>query len=308
MATALVFCKSGAIMKELAVFLEGDASSTGADAWDDTFGSLKTKTYAGARIDHWVDVVVGAIAAGTWTEPWRIENGKVVPSSKQRDASDWVKRKQNETLAELRAAKGDADDLKVLICTDKLKRAVDIPNLGCVINFGLPRVWEGGRPGGVDAETYTQRIGRVGRADLLGCALTIVTPEDKAELAKLVTMRHQPGKFEPKIFPLEKDAAAKKALRREGNPEILQAWISEKMVERKVRGRLLRSSLLSHSSNVDPIQCSNSLDYVSRTSHSSSPTPPSLSVPTGLACTIRGRRRRREEVGATCCESQRTSN
>ena len=59
--------------------------------------------------------------------------------------------------------------LKVLIATDLLSRGIDIEFLPCVINYELPR----------SPKDYVHRIGRTGRADNRGEAITFITEEDK---------------------------------------------------------------------------------------------------------------------------------
>lgn len=58
---------------------------------------------------------------------------------------------------------------RVLVATDLLSRGVDIQELPFVINYELPR----------SPKDYIHRIGRTGRADATGEALTLVTPEDE---------------------------------------------------------------------------------------------------------------------------------
>ncbi len=59
--------------------------------------------------------------------------------------------------------------LRVLVATDLLARGIDIEFLPVVINYELPR----------SPKDYIHRIGRTGRADAPGDAITIVTPEDE---------------------------------------------------------------------------------------------------------------------------------
>ena len=59
--------------------------------------------------------------------------------------------------------------LRVLVATDLLARGIDIEFLPVVINYELPR----------SPKDYIHRIGRTGRADNPGEAITIVTPEDE---------------------------------------------------------------------------------------------------------------------------------
>jgi ATP-dependent RNA helicase RhlE len=59
--------------------------------------------------------------------------------------------------------------VRVLVATDLLARGIDIEFLPVVINYELPR----------SPKDYIHRIGRTGRADTPGDAITIVTPEDE---------------------------------------------------------------------------------------------------------------------------------
>jgi len=58
--------------------------------------------------------------------------------------------------------------VRVLVTTDLLSRGIDIDALPCVINYELPR----------SPKDYIHRIGRTGRADAKGEAISILTEED----------------------------------------------------------------------------------------------------------------------------------
>jgi len=58
----------------------------------------------------------------------------------------------------------------VLVATDIAARGIDVAGVDYVINFDVPNT----------AETYTHRIGRTGRSDAKGKAITFVTSEDRA--------------------------------------------------------------------------------------------------------------------------------
>jgi len=75
--------------------------------------------------------------------------------------------------------------LHVLVATDLISRGIDIEFLPCVINYELPR----------SPKDYIHRIGRTGRAENPGQAISFVTPEDKhhfkviqKKTGKVVTM------------------------------------------------------------------------------------------------------------------------
>ena len=61
-----------------------------------------------------------------------------------------------------------AGNLPILVATDLLSRGIDIAFLPCVINYELPR----------SPKDYIHRIGRTGRAENSGIALSFVSPEN----------------------------------------------------------------------------------------------------------------------------------
>ena len=61
-----------------------------------------------------------------------------------------------------------AGELRVLVATDLLARGIDIEFLPCVINYELPR----------SPKDYIHRIGRTGRAESPGDAISLVSPEE----------------------------------------------------------------------------------------------------------------------------------
>lgn len=59
--------------------------------------------------------------------------------------------------------------LRVLVTSDLLSRGIDIEFLPCVINYELPR----------SPKDYTHRIGRTGRAESPGDAISFIAPEEE---------------------------------------------------------------------------------------------------------------------------------
>ncbi len=65
--------------------------------------------------------------------------------------------------------------IRVLVATDVAARGLDICSISHVINFDLPTV----------AEDYIHRIGRTGRAQGSGTAISLVAPDDRAKLNQI---------------------------------------------------------------------------------------------------------------------------
>jgi ATP-dependent RNA helicase RhlE len=78
-------------------------------------------------------------------------------------------------------------DFKLLIATDISARGVDIANVDYVINYDLPDV----------AENYVHRVGRTGRGNNKGVAVSFCSPEEKSILDEIETF------MEKKVTVLE---------------------------------------------------------------------------------------------------------
>ncbi|MBI2585129.1 MAG: DEAD/DEAH box helicase [Rhodospirillales bacterium] len=70
---------------------------------------------------------------------------------------------RTETLDKFRSGA-----IRLLVCSDVAARGLDIPAMSHVFNFDVP----------THAEDYIHRIGRTGRAGLVGRAFTVATPQD----------------------------------------------------------------------------------------------------------------------------------
>lgn len=77
---------------------------------------------------------------------------------------DLNQRQRTQTTRNLREGK-----LSILVATDVAARGIDIPNISHVFNFDLP----------MNVEDYVHRIGRTGRADAEGIAISLALFRDK---------------------------------------------------------------------------------------------------------------------------------
>ena len=64
---------------------------------------------------------------------------------------------------------------KILVATDLASRGIDVQNISHVFNYDMPRF----------AEDYIHRIGRTGRANKKGLAISLVSPTDREFLRKI---------------------------------------------------------------------------------------------------------------------------
>jgi superfamily II DNA/RNA helicase len=72
--------------------------------------------------------------------------------------------------------------IRVLVATDVAARGLDIDAVDCVINFDAP----------MDPDTYVHRIGRTGRAGMLGTAISFFTPEERSVIKQIESKTGKP--------------------------------------------------------------------------------------------------------------------
>ena len=82
-------------------------------------------------------------------------------------------RSQNQRLRSLAEFKAGA--LRVLVATDIAARGIDVDGISHVVNYDFP----------MHSEDYVHRIGRTGRANAIGDAISFVAPEDRGPLNSL---------------------------------------------------------------------------------------------------------------------------
>jgi ATP-dependent RNA helicase RhlE len=71
---------------------------------------------------------------------------------------------------------------RVLVATDIAARGIDVTAISHVINFDVPEA----------PEDYVHRIGRTGRAGLVGHAMTLLTPVDELSMMQIEKMTGEP--------------------------------------------------------------------------------------------------------------------
>ena len=70
---------------------------------------------------------------------------------------------------------------RIMVATDVASRGLDIKDIELVINYDLP----------FDTEVYTHRIGRTGRADATGRAISLFTPQDNEKCSYILNEARQ---------------------------------------------------------------------------------------------------------------------
>ena len=115
-------------------------------------------------------------------------------------------RSQNQRLRALQDFKSGA--VRVLVATDIAARGIDVDGISHVVNYDFP----------MHSEDYVHRIGRTGRAEAVGDAISFVTPEDQSQLRSLERFIGR-GIVRKKAEGFDYDAAAPpRDERRRGEP------------------------------------------------------------------------------------------
>ena len=84
--------------------------------------------------------------------------------------SDRNQSQRNKALASFRSGRA-----RILVATDVAARGIDVDDITFVINYEVPG----------SAEDYIHRVGRTARAGRDGSALTLVSPEEEAQLSSI---------------------------------------------------------------------------------------------------------------------------
>lgn len=91
--------------------------------------------------------------------------------------SDKIQSERSDTMVAFRSG-----ELKILIATDVSARGIDIPNVEYVVNYDLPE----------SSEQYVHRVGRTGRGNNKGEAVSFCSTEEKELLKEIETNLGKP--------------------------------------------------------------------------------------------------------------------
>lgn len=112
--------------------------------------------------------------------------------------------------------------IRVLIATDLIARGIDVTDVSHVINFDIPE----------SPENYIHRIGRTGRADKTGTAITFVTKKDESALLAIQVLMQQELVF----TKLTEDVEFTDELLEFEKPKIIIPGKTSKLAQRENRG------------------------------------------------------------------------
>jgi ATP-dependent RNA helicase RhlE len=100
----------------------------------------------------------------------------------------------------------DAGKVRTLVATDVAARGLDVDDITHVINFDPPD-----EPG-----VYTHRVGRTGRAGKGGIGITLVLPEQQADVSRVARLQGQVERFEESGMQMAKPRVLYTSRRRGG--------------------------------------------------------------------------------------------
>ena len=100
----------------------------------------------------------------------------------------------------------DAGKVRTLVATDVAARGLDVDDITHVINFDPPE----------EADGYTHRVGRTGRAGRGGVGITLVLPEQQADVSRVARLQGHVEKFEETGMQVAKPRVVYTSRRRGG--------------------------------------------------------------------------------------------
>ena len=111
---------------------------------------------------------------------------------------------------------------RFIIATDIVARGIDVAEVSHVINFDTPDV----------PENYIHRIGRTGRADKKGIAITFITEKEKKELAAIEALMN----YAIPVLPLPDGLVISDELTEEEKPKVFMKIIQVKVPKKEAAG------------------------------------------------------------------------
>ena len=103
-------------------------------------------------------------------------------------------------------ARFDAGKVRTLVATDVAARGLDVDDITHVINFDPPE----------EPAVYTHRVGRTGRAGRGGIGITLVLPEQQADVSRVARLQGQVEAYEEAGLTLAKPKLVYTSRRRGG--------------------------------------------------------------------------------------------
>src|SRR5918912_2695263 len=103
-------------------------------------------------------------------------------------------------------ARFDSGKVKTLVATDVAARGLDVDDITHVINFDPPE----------EPDVYTHRVGRTGRAGRAGIGITLVLPEQQAEVSRVARLHGHVEAYEEAGLQLAKPKLVYTSRRRGG--------------------------------------------------------------------------------------------
>ena len=111
---------------------------------------------------------------------------------------------------------------RFIIATDIVARGIDVAEVSHVINFDIPEV----------PENYIHRIGRTGRADKKGIAITFITEKEKPMLTAIEDLM----KYRVPIIPLPDSLVISTELTEDEKPKIYMKTFPDKLPKKEEVG------------------------------------------------------------------------
>jgi len=155
------------------VHVEVGARSTPAEAVTQHVVEVSPGGKVGALIHLLKDAALESVLVFSRTKHGADKISRKLEAAGLRTETLHSNRTQGQRIAALKRFK--SGDVRVLIATDIAARGIDVDGISHVINFDFPP----------QPEDYVHRIGRTGRRQAIGDAISFVTHEDEDNLRRL---------------------------------------------------------------------------------------------------------------------------